>query len=284
MRQWRVPAAAALTPLQGGGSPEELFTVGACIRPGSGLIGWWQAEGNPNDSAGPYSGMAIGGVTFNGGKVGQAFSFNGTNSSVQIPYSSGMATPAFSVEAWINPSPTPWWQNWVFGQAYGRQLILNGSTNGMTVAFYFVGLDGYPYELQTTNRIPYFQWTHLTVTWDGSQLKLYTNGVIQAANTLQVQGIYDTGCPFSIGGVNNSCGYYGQYFAGQLDEISLYRPGPVRRGDRGDLPGWRCGEMQNIPGLRTLPAQRRLVMEGRWKYLGRVWPKPRHEHTRCYLS
>lgn len=54
-----IPAAVAaatglalgLTP--GGDSPQPLDSVGACIRPGAGLLGWWQAETNANDSAAP---------------------------------------------------------------------------------------------------------------------------------------------------------------------------------------------------------------------------------------
>ena len=33
---------------------------------------------------------------------------------------------------------------------------------------------------------------------------------------------WDSGCPISIGGANDSCGYSGQYFAGLIDEVTLY--------------------------------------------------------------
>src|SRR5207253_6512437 len=47
------------------------------LPPASALTGWWNGDGNANDSAGMNNGVAIG-VTFLTGKVGQAFSFSGS--------------------------------------------------------------------------------------------------------------------------------------------------------------------------------------------------------------
>ena len=50
-------AVAAATRLALGLSPggnlmQPLYSIGSCIRPAAGLIGWWRAETNANDSAG----------------------------------------------------------------------------------------------------------------------------------------------------------------------------------------------------------------------------------------
>src|SRR4051812_47638717 len=57
----------------------------ACVSVPSGLVSWWRAETNANDLAGGNNGTFQGGATLAAGKVGQAFSFNNVNASVQIP-------------------------------------------------------------------------------------------------------------------------------------------------------------------------------------------------------
>jgi uncharacterized membrane protein YkvA (DUF1232 family) len=65
-------------------------------------VSWWKADGNAVDSAGSSNGTLENGVTFAPGKVGQAFSFDGVESYVDVP-NPPMLTSAISVEAWIAP-------------------------------------------------------------------------------------------------------------------------------------------------------------------------------------
>jgi len=43
------------------------------------LYAVYNAENNANDGLGFYNGTAIGGITYTAGKIGNAFTFNGTN-------------------------------------------------------------------------------------------------------------------------------------------------------------------------------------------------------------
>ena len=52
----------------------------SCYPPPSGLVAWWQGEGNANDSIGTNNGTLMGGVSFAAGEVVKAFKFNGSNS------------------------------------------------------------------------------------------------------------------------------------------------------------------------------------------------------------
>ena len=77
----------------------------SCAAPPTGLVDWWRAEGNANDSVGTINGTLYNGTTFAGGEVGQAFSFNGTNNSVTN------ATPgitnildSYTMEFWAFPA------------------------------------------------------------------------------------------------------------------------------------------------------------------------------------
>jgi hypothetical protein len=212
-------ALGAAQPLN---SPQPMDSLGGCVRAGSGLVSWWQAEGNADDSAGSNPGQTPNDIAYVAGEVGQAFNFNGVNQSVQIPYSSGMATASFSVEAWVNPAHQISSQAFVFGQGYGRQLVVRPGSGGVTVAFFVTDLNGSFYGVTSTRAIPIGQWTHLAGTWDGTNLKLFLNGDQDRNASLQLSAIGNSGCPFSIGGANNSCGSSGQYFPGWIDEVSYY--------------------------------------------------------------
>src|SRR5262249_36646236 len=78
-----------------------------CVPVVSNLVGWWRAEGNALDQSGINNGAAEGEVGFDGGKVGQAFSFNGTNAAVRMPASASLNVgpgDGFTIEGWIKPS------------------------------------------------------------------------------------------------------------------------------------------------------------------------------------
>ncbi len=58
-----------------------------CAPEIAGMINWWAGEDNANDSIGTNNGTLIGNLGFTNGKVGQAFSFNGSSGYVSIPNS-----------------------------------------------------------------------------------------------------------------------------------------------------------------------------------------------------
>ena len=45
----------------------------SCTPPPSGIVSWWQGEGNANDSWGTNNGVLQGGLGFTAGEVGLAF-------------------------------------------------------------------------------------------------------------------------------------------------------------------------------------------------------------------
>jgi hypothetical protein len=76
-----------------------------CVTAPSGLMGWWQAEGNANNTVDGNSGVLMNGAVFATGKVGQAFAFDGTSSYVRIADSPNLRfTNALTIEAWIYPT------------------------------------------------------------------------------------------------------------------------------------------------------------------------------------
>ena len=74
-----------------------------CTTPPTGMVSWWPAENNANDVAGQNNGT-FAANTYAAGKVGQAFSLNGTDAYVQVPDSPSLhvGTGEITIDAWIN--------------------------------------------------------------------------------------------------------------------------------------------------------------------------------------
>jgi len=193
-----------------------------------GLIAMWSGEGNGNDSVSGNNAQ-LKNVTYAEGKVGQAFSFNGGTASLRIPYAPNLICPAFTIDAWINPSAQAsdhFGQSLIFGQGFGAfQLVVRREPTGVYVVFQF-GSDRSTFpEVRSAEQIPAGQFSHAAGTWDGKTLRLYINGVLNAQNT-PGKIPADSGCDFFIGGFDapdpGSCQYVGQFFAGQIDELGFY--------------------------------------------------------------
>ena len=201
-----------------------------CAPAPSGLVSWWRGEGSAVDSADSNDGTLLNGASFAAGMVGQAFSFNGSNQCVQIPYAPSLVNSNYSVEAWVKPLAQvsdAINQDVLFGQSYGQcQLLARTGSTGVRVAFAF-GTDHFTfYEAAGTSEIPIGQFTHLAGTWDGTTLRLYINGVLNAQGTPGASPV-DSGCAFQIGGFYSpaagDCSYVGQFFNGLIDEVSYYK-------------------------------------------------------------
>jgi hypothetical protein len=195
-----------------------------CATPPVGLVSWWPGEGNANDIVGANNGTLLNGATFAAGEAGSAFSFNGSNQCVQIPYSQTLVSSNYSIEAWVKPLgqvSDSINQALIFGQGYGRQLVARKGTSGVIIGFYFANSSSTFFGVVSTNQIPIGQFTHLAGTWDGTTLRLYINGVLNAQLAPSASPV-DPGCPFSIGGFYNNCGGAGQFFNGLVDEVSDY--------------------------------------------------------------
>lgn len=182
-------------------------------------VGWYKGENNAIDSRLGNNGALQGGATYAAGRVGRAFSLNGTNAFVQAASTSANdPTTAGSLEAWVNFNQLP--------SAAGRVMEIIGKGGG--------GAD-FDLQAEPDNRIRFFIaggtnvasttvvqtgiWYHVVGTWDSTVgLKIYINGSLENSNGVQVTR-NTSGLPLQIG---NQPFFGPRLFNGLIDEASIY--------------------------------------------------------------
>ena len=103
----RALSAAEIWAIYNAGSAGKIKPTGAIPTP-AGMVSWWPADGHRFDIIDGNHGTLTGDATFTGGKVGQAFSFDGFDDSVQIDDSDSLdiGHNDYTIVAWIKTSST----------------------------------------------------------------------------------------------------------------------------------------------------------------------------------
>ncbi len=171
------------------------------------------ASGNGN------TGTISGGVAWStAGRWGGALSFNGVNSLVRVASSASLNLgAAMTLEAWIQPTAAQsGWRTIV--QREVDAYFLNASNDSGPLRPAGGGtLGGATVFVSGPTASPINAWTHVALTYNGTTLRLYVNGVL-AASQARTGSIQASSNPLWIGG--NSP--YGEYFQGLIDEIRIY--------------------------------------------------------------
>jgi subtilase family serine protease len=196
-----------------------------CFPAPAGLISWFKAEGNADDTQGLGSGTLLNGTTFAAGKVGQAFSLDGINDYVRIPDSAALRPTNVTLEAWINFSSNPTGTRMIFNKPLGNgnldsyQIFYeNGQLQGLVS-----DLSGLGPRLQFTLAPVLGTWYHVAYTFDdpSDRQVLYLNGVAVTAGTVTKSIAYDNH-PLLIG-ADTENGVEGSFpFPGLIDEASIF--------------------------------------------------------------
>ena len=217
---------------QTGSADVTINVLPGCITVPSGLAGWWAGEGDANDSShNNNNGQLPNGVTFTSGKVGQEFKFNGTN-FVQIPDNPTLKPTAVTIDTWVKfdsldttGASSAGLQYLVFKQNSrtfsfeGYALQKNRVAGVDRFQFYVSSASGVQQIATSTTSVVPGQFYHVAGTYDGNNVKLYVNGVLES----NVIG----GLPLDYGTNPVYLGTSGQSFfdgklTGQLDEVHLF--------------------------------------------------------------
>ncbi len=207
------------------------LAVPAAAAGPTGMVGWWRAETNAQDSVDTRHGTLVNGMGYDQGKVSGAFAFDGVNDYVtnSTPGITSV-TNTFTMEFWAWPTAS---RNstaertsgisGISGQRYAIWPGYLGNGLGPVGAGVSVGNNGVSvFELGNTylsSLLVYNTnltgWTHVGVVYTNRQPKLYLNG------TLVRTGLTSTRIPFP-GIWFGECGAGYGYYKGYLDEVSIY--------------------------------------------------------------
>src|SRR5438876_7860236 len=146
------------------------------------------------------------------GRFGAGLMFSGGAAGVRVPVT-GLSN-AFTLESWINPSSIGWSDFWKQSPDAAGNPIYNLSLTS-TGSIYFSayqGSDGrVTYPIFTVQTVPPNAWTHVAVTYDGAQIRIYFNAV-EVGRRSANGNLLPTSQPIEIGAG----------FRGRIDEVRLY--------------------------------------------------------------
>jgi hypothetical protein len=229
-------------------------------------VSWWTGDTTAADLKG-LNNATLTNVTYAAGEVGQAFSFNGTNSWAALGDPPSLAfTASFTIEGWIKVNGLP--TNYNFGS-----IMFRGDDRG--------GLD--PYQLVITKNgdlqfginsttsgagveapVPMGQLVHVAATLDDGTgaMTLYENGAVVAQTTTPVRpfGPLDPTQQPGVGiGNSNALSNYDVPFNGLIDELSVYN----RALTAGEVQGiYSAGSAGKIKTSTYIAADFPSVVEG----------------------
>ena len=165
-----------------------------------------------------YDFITLGPMWFDG-KYSKGLSFDGLNDYVQVPDSNSLdITNSLTISGWVRPrsyptggiglvskGPASWDHAYALELDGGSILFRLKNNLGQCWTSSIVGID---------------TWTHVATTWDGSTMKIYTDGVPRAtcsfSDTLPTNSYY-----LRIGG-DYAQGPYYNFFNGLIDEVKIY--------------------------------------------------------------
>ena len=205
------------------------------------IYNYWSGENVTTDLVNGNNGTLMSGATFSAGKIGNAFSFNGSNSYLKLGNNSINFTGDFSISCWVNVSGIGSWSQYIYAfgnlqnsgsNYYGYSLFIYGNAYAFDICNGTTTISGY----QSASAQGLFYnsagdisaqiapvnggaWKHVVITRKaGTGTKMYINGVLKTSNTSTVNPVYTTTHTPSIGGqIMNS----GNSFGGAASGVDL---------------------------------------------------------------
>ncbi len=230
-----------------------------CDPTPTGLVSWWQGEGNANDPVGGNNGTIVGGVAYAAGEVGQSFSFSTDGQAVSVGNPAGLQLQDFTIDAWIkrfntNQASYDFNGGEIFGYGLGGYIIGVKDTGQFFLSD--VGIS----EADSTNLITDTLWHHVAATKAGTAVVLYVDDISTPISAPFTQ-VFQFNTPAAIGARGDT---HGNTFLGDIDEVDVFNralsgaevAAIYAAGSTGKCPGGIA------PSITTQPADATLVAGG----------------------
>lgn len=193
--------------------------VSVALRPtlDSGLVSYYPLS-DTSDSVGSNTATNIGTATFTTGKIGNALTLNGSSQALTVGTSLLSAYSACTIASWFKLGATGAYQRIVSKTDDTTYNQLVRVTNGNKLAAHISTSSESTITGGTTlsSGVYYFG----VVTYDGSNINLYLNGVSDATAVAKTGSLKTSADIVSIGRDNQ--GATSEYFNGQIDEIGIW--------------------------------------------------------------
>ncbi|MBM3835837.1 MAG: DUF11 domain-containing protein [Verrucomicrobia bacterium] len=201
-----------------------------CLASPCGLIAWWPGDEHARDLFGSNHGTLLDGTNYVSGKVGHAVSFDGIDDGLEIPNANRVfdLVAAWTVEAWVMPltdgfdyrnGPIVWKvarnglnEDTFFLAWHGENMFATGLERA------FDGAD----LLIASRRHETNQFYHVAGSYDGNELRIYVNGVLENSEIIGPTRAYTGPAPLRIGNNLNSNHGFAGVFQGVIDEVAIY--------------------------------------------------------------
>lgn len=164
------------------------------------------------------------GPAWTAGHYGTGLAFDGSNDrAVARAYSSALNLTgrSLTLSAWIYPRSNSGWQMIVLKPAHASHTspYFDWSMHRETGTGRIVGFLGCDAKQRTSNATtPLNTWTHVAITYDGTNLRHYINGVLDRATPLTCAVVNTSSQPIRIG----ANGGNGEVFNGSIDDVRVY--------------------------------------------------------------
>jgi len=201
----------------------------------AGIVSWWPLENNGIDVAGPNTGTFEGpSGLFLSGEVNWGWKPGGLASVLVVADDPTLHLGALTFDFWIKinaytvRNTSLVWKGDEAGSDLSSPyaIFLSGTAPGGspinppgTIQVMLTAPASEQF-LSSTHALPINELQHVAVTIDGSSIRIYVNGVLDASAPqswpLQQSGTY----PLQFGGIRNVVG--GNYFNGVIDEVDVF--------------------------------------------------------------
>ncbi len=192
-----------------------------CTTPPSGMVSWYPGENSAADIFGPNDGT-VQNVSYSAGKVGQAFTFNGSDGYISLANESAFDFRfAVTVDAWIKTDQLASAEDWAPIVAKGDTAWRLHRYRNTNFAGFSINTGTTGYDVFGATNINDGQWHHLAGIFDGTTIYVYVDGVLDGPNaTLAVPGPIDTN-DYEVR-IGNNSQIESRFWNGQIDEVEIF--------------------------------------------------------------